>query len=136
MEWIQQHIGNILIALAISWLIWKRFIAPKVSGVKSMRASDYHAFCDQAHTLLDVRSSGEWASGHPSTAIHIELGEIVQRMHELPKDKPLVVICASGNRSVMAATKLAKAGFDSVYNFSGGMGAWQSAGLPVKSGVS
>jgi len=47
---------------------------------------------------------------------------------------PLVVICASGNRSAMAATKLAKAGFEPVYNFSGGMGSWKSAGLPVKSG--
>jgi rhodanese-related sulfurtransferase len=52
----------------------------------------------------------------------------------ISKDLPLVVICASGNRSAMAATKLANAGFEPVYNFSGGMGSWQAAGLPMKSG--
>jgi len=134
MEWIQQNIVNILIGMLMLWLVWKRFIAPKLSGVKTMSASDYLNFRHEAHTLLDVRSLGEWESGHPSKAVHIALGEIKSRMGELAKDKPLVVVCASGNRSAMAATKLAQSGFDDVYNFSGGMGSWQAAGLPMKSG--
>jgi len=134
MDWIQGNIGTVLIAVVISWVLWKRLVAPKLSGVKTMSAGDYHAFRNEEHTLLDVRSSAEWASGHPAKALHIELGQISARMSELPKDKPLVVICASGNRSAMAATKLANSGFDLVYNFSGGMGSWKSAGLPVKSG--
>jgi len=136
MEWVQQNIGNVLIVLVLAWLVWKRFIAPKLSGVKAMSATDYHAFRQEDHTLLDVRSSTEWTSGHPPQALHIELGQISTRMNELPKDKPLVVICASGNRSAMAATKLANSGFELVYNFSGGMGSWKSAGLPVKTGAS
>lgn len=134
MDWIQQNIVNILIGGFVFWIVWKRFIAPKISGVKSMAASNYLSFRDQEHTLLDVRSLAEWESGHPSKAVHIALGEINSRISELAKDKPLVVICASGNRSVVAATKLAQAGFDDVYNFSGGMGSWQAAGLPVKAG--
>jgi len=134
MAWVQQNVGNILIAVVITWLLWKRLIAPKLSGVKSMTISDYHTLRNEEHTLLDVRSTGEWQSGHPSNAVHIELGEISKRMHELPKDKPLIVICASGNRSAMAATKLANAGFEPVYNFSGGMSSWKSSGLPVKLG--
>jgi len=134
MDWIQQNIVNIIIGTLVFWMLWKRLIAPKLSGVKSMSASDYQSFRHENHTLIDVRSDGEWQSGHPSHAIHIELGQVSQRMQEIPKDKPLVVICASGNRSSMAATKLANAGFEPVYNFSGGMGAWQSAGLPVKQG--
>ncbi|PCI43976.1 MAG: rhodanese [Proteobacteria bacterium] len=134
MDWIQQNIINILIGTFVCWILWKRFIAPKISGVKSMSASDYQHFRHEEHTLLDVRSLGEWESGHSGKAVHISLGEINARMDELAKDKPLVVICASGNRSVVAATKLAQAGFDDVYNFSGGMGSWLAAGLPVKSG--
>jgi len=134
MDWIQQNIINILIGAFVCWILWKRFIAPKISGVKSMSASDYQSFRHEEHTLLDVRSLGEWESGHPSKAMHIVLGEINARMDELAKDKPLVIICASGNRSIVAATKLAQAGFDDVYNFSGGMGSWLAAGLPVKSG--
>jgi len=134
MDWIQQNIVNIIIGMLVFWMLWKRLVAPKLSGVKSMSAGDYQSFRHEDHTLVDVRSGGEWQSGHPSRAIHIELGQVSQRMHEIPKDKPLVVICASGNRSAMAATKLANAGFEPVYNFAGGMGAWQSAGLPVKQG--
>jgi len=135
MEWIQQNIVNILVGVLIVWLVWKRFIAPMILGVKSMSAAEYHNFRKQEHTLLDVRSSSEWESGHPSSAIHIDLGSIRSRMHELPKDKPLVVICASGNRSAIAATTLAKSDFSTVYNFSGGMAAWRASGLPVKSGA-
>jgi len=134
MDWIQANIVNILIGAFVFWMLWKRFIAPKLAGVKSMSVADYHDFRNEKHTLLDVRSDGEWQSGHASHAVHIELGQISQRLQELPKDKPLVVICASGNRSAMAASKLASAGFEPVYNFSGGMGSWQSAGLPVKQG--
>ncbi len=56
----------------------------------------------------------------------------MQRSDEIPLDQPVVVICASGNRSAMAATKLAKLGFTTVYNFSGGMSAWGGTQLPVK----
>jgi len=55
-------------------------------------------------------------------------------MGELATDKPFVVVCALGNRSALAATKLAQSGFENVYNFSGGMGSWKGAGLPVKMG--
>ncbi|MDX8396958.1 MAG: rhodanese-like domain-containing protein [Mariprofundaceae bacterium] len=134
MEWIQQNIFNILMAIIVLWVVWKRILAPKLSGVKKMTASDYLTQRDQPHTLLDVRSPSEWQSGHSPIAIHMPLGDVMTRMHELSKDKKLVVLCASGNRSAMAATKLAQAGFEDVYNFSGGMGAWQAAGLPIKKG--
>lgn len=134
MELLQENSINIFLGLLVGWMLWKRFIAPKISGVKSMSASDYKQLVSKPHTLVDVRQQAEWISGHAKSAVHIPLGEISTRMQELPDDKPLVVICASGNRSAMAATKLAKSGFDTVYNFSGGMGAWQGAGLPVKSG--
>ncbi len=132
MDWMQQHIVNILLFLFVLFLLWKRFLAPKFLGIKSISAADYHAFRKQDHTLIDVRSSAEWRSGHAAKAKHIELGSLQQQMQRIPKDKPVVLICASGNRSMMASVKLAKAGFKQVYNFSGGMGAWQAAGLPVQ----
>jgi len=134
MEFIQQNAINIFLATLIVWMLWKRLIAPKLSGVKAISASGYMQMAREPHTLVDVRQLPEWTSTHAKTAIHIPLGEIAKRMSEVSKEAPVVVICASGNRSSMAATKLAKAGFATVYNFSGGMAAWQSAGLPVKSG--
>jgi len=134
MQFIQQHAPAIVAALIIAWMLWKRIIAPKLSGVKTISASDYMQLRKHPHTLVDVRQPGEWASGHPDTAVHIPLGEIANRMHKIASDKPVFVICASGNRSAMAATKLANGGFDCVYNLSGGVAAWRSAGLPVKGG--
>jgi len=135
MQFIQQNISYIIMALIVAWVLWKRKIAPTLSGVKIISATDYMQLRREPHTLVDVRQPNEWASGHPKAATHIPLGEVRKRMHEIDQDKPVIVICASGNRSAMAATALAKAGFATVYNFSGGMGAWRSAGLPVKSGL-
>ncbi|MDQ6999814.1 MAG: rhodanese-like domain-containing protein [Mariprofundus sp.] len=135
MQFMQQNAVYIFLALFIGWMLWQRIIAPKLSGVKTISAGEYLQMRKQPHTLLDVRQPGEWASGHPKTAMHIPLGEVAKRMNEIEKDKPVVVICASGNRSAMAATALAKSGFATVYNFSGGMSAWQGAGLPLKSGA-
>lgn len=133
-EFMQQNAVYIFMALLIAWMLWQRVIAPRMSGVKNMSASQYFAMRDEPHTLVDVRSSGEWTGGHAPNAVHIPLGEIANRKSELPAGKPVVVICASGNRSAMAATALAKSGVSPVYNFSGGMGAWRGAGLPVKAG--
>ena len=96
-----------------------------MAGVKSMSANEYDAFKDIPHTLLDVRSLGEWNSGHAKGAKHIPLNEIGQRMNEVPKNKPVVVICASGMRSSMCATMLGQAGFPEVYNYTGGMSRWR-----------
>jgi rhodanese-related sulfurtransferase len=62
-------------------------------------------------TLLDVRSAGEWAGGHLEGARHVPVGELAGRITELPRDRPVVVYCASGFRSARAATMLAEAGF-------------------------
>jgi len=132
MQFMQENAVYIFMALLIGWLIWQRVIWPRMSGVKSLSAADYMQMRNQQHTLVDVRQLGEWQSMHASTALHIPLGEISQRMNEIPQEKPVVVICASGARSSMAATAIANAGYNEVYNFSGGMAAWRSAGLPTK----
>jgi rhodanese-related sulfurtransferase len=132
MSFIEQNPSYILFGLLVSWLLWQRLVAPALSGVKKISAAEYVKMSTQPHTLLDVRQDAEWASGHAAAAIHIPLGEVMQRSDEIPLDQPVVVICASGNRSAMAATKLAKSGFTTVYNFSGGMSAWGGMQLPVK----
>jgi len=134
MQFMQQNAVYIFIGLLVGWMLWQRVITPKLAGVKTISASGYFAMRDEPHTLVDVRSPGEWAAAHAPDAVLIPLGEIGARKDEIRGDRPVVVICASGNRSSMAATALAKAGLKPVYNFSGGMGAWQSAGLPTRSG--
>lgn len=80
--------------------------------------------------LLDVREPHEYQAGHAPKAKHIALGVVGHRQAELPKDRTIVAVCRSGRRSDTAATQLRTAGF-TVVNLSGGMQAWQAAGLPV-----
>jgi rhodanese-related sulfurtransferase len=83
--------------------------------------------------VIDVREPAEFAQSHILNSRNVPLGEIEARLKELEryKDKPVIVACATGNRSGSAAAVLRKHGFASVVNLSGGIAAWQQAGLPT-----
>jgi rhodanese-related sulfurtransferase len=85
--------------------------------------------------LLDVREPEETAAGRIESAVAIPLGELAQRLDELPSDTTIVVVCRSGNRSSVATRALNATGFDAV-NVAGGMLAWRDAGLPLVSDAS
>lgn len=89
---------------------------------------------DETAQLVDVREPAEWAeTGVPQGAYLIPLGELEQRApDELEADRPVYVICRSGNRSRTGAATLVGLGFASVFNVDGGIKAWSSAGLPVE----
>jgi rhodanese-related sulfurtransferase len=81
--------------------------------------------------LLDVREPREWNAGHARGATLIPLGQLSQRLAELPRDREIIAIGRSGNRSGAATGLLRRAGFTQVRNMAGGMNAWCRAGLPV-----
>lgn len=83
--------------------------------------------------LLDVREPYEYAEGHIEGARLLPLGELGRRLNELPRDREILVICRSGNRSGMATRQLVQAGYQAV-NLSGGMIGWQRAGFPSRRG--
>jgi hydroxyacylglutathione hydrolase len=80
--------------------------------------------------LVDVREQAEWDAGHAPNAVHIPYEEVGARADELPLDRPLVMYCASGIRSSLAASMLESRG-RSVANLRGGFTAWRNAKLPV-----
>jgi len=134
-DFMHQYAVYIFVGLVLAWTLWSRLLGPRLAGVQSLSASDYLGqWRGQAHTLLDVRSPGEFAGQHAPDAVHIPLSELGQRMDRIDREAPVICICASGARSAMAAMTLAKAGVKTVYNFSGGMAAWSAAGLPVRKG--
>jgi rhodanese-related sulfurtransferase len=85
--------------------------------------------------VLDVREPAEWAQGHVPGATLIPLGELAARTGELPRDRSIVVICRSGNRSAEGRDILLGAGFASVTSVRGGVTAWAAAGLPLEAGA-
>lgn len=81
--------------------------------------------------LIDVRTKREWQDAHIDGALNLPLAQLRKRIAELRKDQPLVIYCASGYRSAIAASLLRHAGIDLLTDLVGGFAAWASAGLPT-----
>ena len=77
--------------------------------------------------LLDVRTPGEFAAGAIDGALNVPLSRLLDRLAELPRDRTLVVYCASGYRAAIAASLLRREGLD-VADLVGGYAAWEAAG--------
>jgi len=96
-------------------------------GVRDLSESLAHG----GVTLVDVRHPNEWAEGHIAGARHIPLGYLAERIDEIPRTKPIVLQCAGGTRSAIAASILRSQGVEQVINLSGGYGDWRKANLPT-----
>jgi hydroxyacylglutathione hydrolase len=82
--------------------------------------------------VLDVRQRDEYERGHVPGAVHLMAGDVPERLGTLPKDRPIIVMCAAGYRSSVAASLLHQAGFEDVTWVSGGVPAWRAAGYPLE----
>lgn len=84
--------------------------------------------------LLDVRTFPEYQQVRMKDARLIPIDQLLRRIAELPKDRPILVYCAVGSRSSQVVNYLAKNGYGPVYNLNGGIWAWQLRGYPVLKG--
>jgi len=85
--------------------------------------------------LIDVREPNEFAAVRAEGAILVPLSTFMLRYRELPRDRPLLMICRSGERSGQATAFLIANGWTDVVNLAGGMLAWERAALPVHRGA-
>jgi rhodanese-related sulfurtransferase len=84
--------------------------------------------------ILDVREPSEWVVAHISGATLIPLGDLPNRLNEVPKNREVVVVCRTGHRSAQGRDILLQAGFTQVTSMAGGLTEWQVQGLPVATG--
>lgn len=84
--------------------------------------------------LVDVREPNEFAAVRARGAALLPLSTFLLRFPQLPRDRPLLVMCAVGGRSAAATAHLLASGFSDVTNIAGGIVAWERAGLPVRHG--
>lgn len=84
--------------------------------------------------LIDVRESWEFNGGHARGAKNIPLSQLGRRLHEIPGDRDVLLICQSGHRSVSAAHLLLRQGITRVTNVSGGTAVWRMHELPLDGG--
>jgi hydroxyacylglutathione hydrolase len=81
--------------------------------------------------LIDVREPEEYAHGHIPGAINLPQADLATRLSELPRDRPIHVVCKGGYRSLRAAQFLAQSGFTRIASVQGGTDAWREAGNPL-----
>ena len=115
----------------IAW--FKGLLGLDQPSVRSLTPHEAHVKTKAGAIMLDVRSPLERQSRWIPGSTSIPLDELAHNLNSLPKDKDIICQCASGMRSTRAAHFLAQQGFTS-HNLSGGIQAWQQAGLPIKQG--
>jgi rhodanese-related sulfurtransferase len=98
---------------------------------KEISRAEAREMVDKGAQLVDVRADHEWEAGHLPGAVHIPLAELPQHLDEIDKDRPVILYCRGGNRSSMATTALAEAGYDAVKLSEGAVG-WEEEGLPFE----
>jgi rhodanese-related sulfurtransferase len=84
--------------------------------------------------LLDVRTLGEFQQVRLKNARLIPIDQLVKRLAEVPKNRPVLVYCAVGSRSAQVVNYLARRGYPEIYNLYGGIYSWVQRGLPVLRG--
>ena len=85
----------------------------------------------EGRVVLDVRTEKEWREKQIAGSLSIPLNHLLERVHEVPRGQKVVVHCASGFRSSIAASLLRQHGIEDVADLAGGIAAWETAKLPT-----
>ncbi len=119
--------------LAVAGVLGVR--APAWAGVRRLDTQQVAALLKDEPDrvfVLDVRTPGEFRRGHIPGAVLIPMQEVPRRLSDIPRDRKVVVVCASGARSAAVADFLDRRDYPWVANYEGGVFAWVRAGLPVE----
>jgi len=104
----------------------------QAAALSHVTVQQLHAAANAGALVLDVREPFEYAEGRVAGSQLVPLATVGARVDDFAKDRPVFVVCRSGNRSLVAARTLVEAGYTDVRNVDGGMIAWAAARLPVE----
>jgi rhodanese-related sulfurtransferase len=132
-EFIINHWILVTAFVVLAALVFSDVITRRLSGVPALGANQAVRLVNQQKgKFIDVREPDEFNKEHIADSVAMPLGTLKQDSAQLKdKTKPVVVVCASGQRARNGAKQLRAEGFEQVYVLSGGLHAWKEAKLPV-----
>lgn len=131
-------INNWYLFVALGVILFMLAVGPisqRMYGIKNANtAQTVQLLNRESGVVVDVCEPKEFSAGHVPNAINLPLSSLKDRLRDIEKykNKPVIVSCRSGNRSLKGAVLLRKQGFATVYNLSGGLLAWERENLPVE----
>lgn len=134
-QFLLDNIMLVMLMLASGALLIWPSVANLLYGARQIGTLEATRLMNKSNALiLDVRETGEYASGRIPKSRNVPLRELSRRIDEIGKfkDKPVIVTCASGARANSALRALKGAGFTEIYSLKGGINAWRDASLPVE----
>lgn len=123
---------GLAVVVIIAYSLVSRSSGPKTLAAETSVTDAYKIYQQGDAFFLDVREQTEWDEYHAPGTTLIPLGELPSRLADVPKDKPIVVVCRSGNRSKSGRDILQQAGYSNVTSMAGGLTQWRAAGYPIE----
>ena len=132
------QIGVLLIVALIIFLILQmggRSGNPSTRNstlASTVTVNEAYELAQRGAFVLDVRTPEEWNEFHAPNSTLIPLDQLASRLSEVPRDRQIVVVCRSGNRSQQGRDILLNAGFEQVASMAGGLNEWRANGFPIE----
>ncbi|HEX5942453.1 MAG TPA: rhodanese-like domain-containing protein [Anaerolineales bacterium] len=126
------QIGVLIIVALIIYLLLQMGGRNNTALASTVSVNDAYQMAQNGAFVLDVRTVEEWNEFHAPNSTLIPLDQLPARLNEVPRDRQIVVVCRSGNRSQQGRDILLNAGFAQVTSMAGGLDEWRASGFPVE----
>jgi rhodanese-related sulfurtransferase len=132
---LQFFLDNVLLIgvafISGAMLVWP-LVRGKASGPTLSTLQATQLINSRNPQVVDIRNAEDFAKGSLPNARNIPAAKVAERVGELKKDKPVLLVCATGTSAGRTAALLRSQGYGDVYVLGGGLAAWREAGLPVR----
>lgn len=122
----------LVVALVIFLILQMGNAGNSTALARDIGVSEAYNLYQNGAFVLDVRTLEEWNEFHAPNTTLIPLDQLSARVNEVPRDRQIVVVCRSGNRSQEGRDILLNAGFEQVTSMTGGLNEWRASGYPVE----
>ncbi len=131
-EFIINHWILVSAFVVLAYLVFSDLLGKSLSGLRSVGVTQAVQLVNQQKgVFVDVREQDEFAREHIADSISIPLSKLPQDNRLKDKRKPVIVVCATGQRAKTAAKQLKEKGLENVFILAGGLVSWKEAKLPL-----